>query len=171
MSETIIVKKFKVKDAYEVFTEELGIDSNIAVGLVHRDYWALIDRMREVAMGELEPPKFINDDALDDFDTRCRDIAYGYVYKVDAYSGRLCIDLDDGGNVEFWLDEVFNQGLLKNPTDMDEWVPWCRQDLKAIACIVDENMRPEVDWVEVEIDDCMSDSEIILRYCPKTKHK
>lgn len=171
MSETIVVKKFKVKDAYKVFTDELKIDSNMAVSLVHRDYWALIDRMREVATGELEPPKFINDDALEEFETRCVDVCYGYICEFDAYSGWMSVDFEDGADVEFGLGEVLNPDLLVNPGDMDEWAPWCRRDLKAIARIVDERMQPKVDWVEVEINDCASDSEIILRYCPKTKHK
>lgn len=171
MSETIVEKRFKVEEAYNVFTEDLRVPPSMAEGLVHRDYWTLIDRMRKVAADELEPPEFVNDDALDEFYTRCGDIAYGYVYEVDAYAGRLCIDLDDGGNVEFWLDEVFSPGLLKNPADMDEWAPWCRQDLKAVACILEEHIRPKVDWVEFDMVDNESESEIILRYCRRDKNK
>lgn len=164
MSGHIVEKRFKVKDAYKVFTEELGIEAGMAEGLVHRDYWELLERMNAVGSGSHKPPVFVSDDALDEFMTRCDDIWHGYIYEFNAYTGHVCVDMEDGGNVEFWLNEIMRPELLKNPKDMDEWAPWLRQDLKTIDRIIVENANPAVERSDIEMYDYSSDGEITLKY-------
>lgn len=153
-----------MRDAYKVFTEELGIESGMAEGLVHRNYWELLERMKEVASGNLEPPVFNRDSDLEEFMYRCGDVCFGYVYEFDGYAGRVCVDMEDGGNVEFWFNEVMWPELLKNPKDMDEWAPWLRQDLKTIDRIIEEHSSLGITESDIEMYDYSSDGEITLRY-------
>lgn len=166
---TFCTKQFKVKNAYKVFTEELGISEGTAEGLVHRDYWFLLDKMRDVASEDTAPPLFNNNKDLDEFMLRCDDVAAGYIYKFDAYSGEVHIDLEDGGNTVFMLGDVIGPDLLKNPSDIDKWAPWCRQDLKAIDRIIVENANPAVEWSDIEMYDYSSDGQITLKYKLKDK--
>lgn len=162
--ETIMERHFKVKDAYKVFTEELGIRDCMAAGLVHRDYWTLLDRMKEVAMDERRPPKFITEDHLNDFLSRCDDVLRGYIYKFDAYTGRMCIDMEDGCNIEFWLEEVITPEMLANPDEMDKWAPWYRQDLDVIDRVIEEESSCGISESDIRIYDLSSDGEIVLKY-------
>lgn len=166
---TICEKRFKVRDAYKVFTEELGIEEGMAEGLVHRNYWILLNRMRAVAAGDLKPPAFNCDSDLEEFMYRCGDVCFGYVYEFNAYSGEVCVDMEDGGNVAFMLGDVIGSDLLKNPSEMDEWAPWARQDLKTIDRIIEENANPAVEWSDIEMYDYSSDGQITLKYKLKDK--
>lgn len=169
MAECHTERRFKVKDAFKVFNKELGIPAEVAEALVYRDCWELLNGMKDVAGGYREPPEFINNRALEDFKMRCDDLANGYIYEFNAYTGRVCIDMEDGGNVEFWLPDVIRQDLLKNPSDIDKWAPWCRQDLKAIDRIIVENANPAVEWSDIEMYDYSSDGQITLKYKLKDK--
>lgn len=157
-------KRFKVKDAYKVFTEELGIRDSMAAGLVHRDYWILLDRMKEVARTKRKPPEFVTEDLLQDFESRCDDLLNGYIYEFDAYTGRVCIDMEDGCNIEFWLNEVIRPEMLANPDEMDEWAPWCRQDLDTIDRVIEEESSLSIIESDINIDDLSSDGEVVLNY-------
>lgn len=161
---TAVEKRFKVRDAYKVFTEELGIEEGMAEGLVYRDYWELLERMKEVASGNLEPPAFKRDSDLEEFMYRCDDVNSCYIYKFDAYSSRVCMDTDDGGNIELWLRDIINEDLLKNPGEVDEWAPWARQDLKTIDRIIEEHSSLGIIESDIEMYDYSSDGEIVLRY-------
>lgn len=153
-----------MRDAYKVFTEELGIEEGMAEGLVHRDYWELLERMKDVAHEKLKPPAFNRDSDLEEFVTRCDDIWYGYIYEFNAYTGRVCVDMEDGGDVEFWLGDIINEDLLEDPNSMDTWAPWARQDLRYIDRIIEENANPPIKWSDIEMYDFSSDGEVVLKY-------
>ena len=157
-------KRFKVKDAYKVFTEELGIRGSMAAGLVYRDMWKLLNCMRDVGAGRRKPPKFTCHGYQLDFESRCGDVYFGYIYKFDAYTGRVCIDMEDGCNIEFWLNEVIRPEMLANPDEMDAWAPWCRQDLDTIDRIIEEESSLSIIESDINIYDLSSDGEVVLNY-------
>lgn len=163
-NKTYVEKRFKVRDAYKVFTEELGIDDARAERLVYRDYWELLEYMKEVARGNFEPPAFVNVSYLEEFLDRCNDVNTCYIYKFDAYKGTVCMDTDDGGNIELWLGDIINEDLLKNPKDADKWMPWRRMDLKSIDIIITECSMECIENVDIEMYDFSSDGEVVLKY-------